>query len=156
MFKRPVAFGNVVVPGVVENERIKTVGRVVVAIVGLERTTTVGRVVVIDCVGIERIDSIRRVAAAGCVAKERLKTVGSVATARCVAKERSKTDGRVEEACCEVEERTIASAVLLLGYPPSGGGLTAHTAGENPNQTSVARIVFSRISGFIWFFLSFN
>ena len=139
MFKRPVAFGNVVVPGVVEHERIKTVGRVVVAIVGLERTTTGGRVVVIDCVGIERIDSIRRVAAAGCVAKERLKTVGSV-----------------EEACCEVEERTIASAVLLLGYPPSGGGLTAHTAGENPNQTSGARIVFSRISGFIGFFLSFN
>ena len=130
MFKRPVAFGNVVVPGVVENERIKTVGRVVVAIVGLERTTSGGRVVVIDCVGIERIDSIRRVAAAGCVAKERLKTVGSVADARCVLKERSKTDGR--------------------------GGLTAHTAGENPNQTSVARIVFSRISTFIWFFLSFN
>ena len=128
MFKRPVAFGNVVVPGVVENERIKTVGSVVVAIIGLERTTTGGRVVVIGCVGIERIDSIRRVAAAGCVAKERLKTVGSVADARCVLKERSKTDGR--------------------------GGLTAHTAGENPKQTSVAKIVFSRISRFIRFFLS--
>ena len=36
----------------------------------------------------------------------------------------------VLEACCEVKERTIALSRLLLGYPPSGGGLTAHTAGE--------------------------
>src|SRR5262249_46501677 len=111
------ANGDVVITGVVQ-ERLKTLGRVVVAgAVAAERGCTGSRVLATDCVMKRRGGTSGCVGASRSVVNERRLTGRRVAAADCVSKERRSTGGRVEDT---IHAGDHVLCIASEGFPAHG------------------------------------